>query len=619
MAVLVASKSYNSVKICRLRLWIELLKNAYYKEETDYTQLETLPNIDINIKCGNSLLSRFSLDADLTQSLKSIKYTVKEYREFVTKYKNERNRDAKRVLQKIISSIKNDLVTQIRLGDPRKKRLDRLLYDLYYRFSGNMLFEDTEEYGNNRKFDPKEEKKKIEAEVKVLETELEDVKANAIFKGAFEWRFEFPEILDDEGKFLGFDVVVANPPYIRQEELGELKKYLQTRYKVFTSGGDIFSYFYELSHNILKQKGSLSFINNTFDKTTAGKILREFAVNNFQITRYIDFTSVIVFDEATTYPIIFEAIKTKESKSFKFLKFTKDNFANKALLNDESAYTNIEQSSLLPTSWNFLNEFESNIITKINKHKPLVELYGKCYYGIKTGLNEAFITENSLGDYSVLHPVYEGKDIKKWSVTEPSKKIVVIESKSTKRLFGNLSEDAAFTKMKETYPLIMTHLSPFKQDAKDRYDKGEYWWELRNCAYYDLFQKNKIIFPNLQSSNKFSLDTKRIFINAPAVFLPTDDKCLLAILNSKVVWHFLKSICVVRSGGFIEVKPQYFEQIPIPQTSESEQQPFIDLVDKILTAKEQNQDTTELEKQIDVLVYQLYGLTEEEIKIVEGV
>ena len=249
----------NSVKICRLRLWIELLKNAYYKEETDYQQLETLPNIDINIKCGNSLLSRFALDADLAQSLKSIKYTVKEYREFVTNYKNERNRDAKRELQKIISGIKTDIVTQIRLSDPKKKRLDKLLYDLYYRFSGNMMFEEEAHYGDGKKKDANEEKKKIEAEVKTLENELEEVKGNAIYKGAFEWRFEFPEVLDDEGKFLGFDVVIANPPY-GVEFNNEEKSYIKINYRSYQYKFDSYIYFMELGIKLLKQNGSIDYI-----------------------------------------------------------------------------------------------------------------------------------------------------------------------------------------------------------------------------------------------------------------------------------------------------------------------------------------------------------------------
>ncbi|WP_211435930.1 TaqI-like C-terminal specificity domain-containing protein, partial [Candidatus Kuenenia stuttgartensis] len=156
--------------------------------------------------------------------------------------------------------------------------------------------------------------------------------------------------------------------------------------------------------------------------------------------------------------------------------------------------------------------------------------------------------------------------------------------------------------------------------ARKRYDKGEFWWELRNCAYYDLFAKPKIIFPNLQNSNKFAYDISGTYLNAPAVFLPTDAKWLLGILNSKVVWYFLKTICVVRSGGFIEVKPQYFEQIPIPILKNTDKKQLDSLVDQILTEKQKdpNADTSPLERQIDQLVYKLYGLTGVEITIIEG-
>ena len=136
--------------------------------------------------------------------------------------------------------------------------------------------------------------------------------------------------------------------------------------------------------------------------------------------------------------------------------------------------------------------------------------------------------------------------------------------------------------MQNKYPEIFNHLMPYEIAAKKRFDKGDYWWELRNCAYYNLFSKPKIVFPNLQNTNKFAFDETGIYLNAPAVFLPTSDKYLLAVLNSKVVWHFLKSICVIRSGGYIEVKPQYFEQIPIPEISIEDQKSFIDLVDQIL-------------------------------------
>ena len=427
-------------------------------------------------------------------------------------------------------------------------------------------------------------------------------------------------MLDDEGNFKGFDLVIANPPYIRQEELSDLKSYLQERYKVYVPGGDLFSYFYELGYSILKKKGIFSFINNTFDKTTAGKALRDFVYNNFKLKKYIDFTSVVVFEEATTYPVILIAERSQEKSSFQYLKFNKEDFKNKDLMYDENNFSPIQQASLKPAAWNFSNLTEAAILQKIEQHKRLFDLYGKCYYGVKTALNEAFVTNKELGNSTHLKPVYDGKDLKKWVAPNHTKQMIVFENKSTKKKFGALEEKDALIKMQEEHPEIFKHLLPFENAAKKRFDKGDYWWELRNCAYYDLFSKPKIIFPNLQNSNKFAFNENGIYLNAPAVFLPTNDKYLLAILNSKVVWHFLTSICVVRSGGFIEVKPQYFEQIPIPDIPDVEKKPFIELTEEILALKKQNlnADTSPLEKQIDQLAYKVYNLAKEEIEIVEA-
>lgn len=370
----------------------------------------------------------------------------------------------------------------------------------------------------------------------------------------------------------------------------------------------------------MKDKGYFSFINNTFDKTTAGKVLREFVENNFKIKKYVDFTDVVVFEEATTYPIILILKKEKSKSDFEFFKYTKANFHNKELLNNDSVYSKVEQDNMNSSAWNFINSFEQNILLKIQSYKTIEARYGKCYRGLITGLNEAFVTENHLGAYPVLKNVYDGKDLKKWVTPKPFKKMIVFESKSTSKNLGTLNESSAYEKMNEIYPEIFKHLEPFIEKAKKRYDKGEFWWELRNCAYYDLFEKPKIIFPNLQNTNKFAYDEEGIYLNAPAVFLPSNDKAILAVLNSKVVWHFLKSICVIRSGGYIEVKPQYFEQIPIPDMEDKIQKQLSELAEKAIQKRsaDQRADITEIEAEIDRMVYDLYGLTEEERKIVEG-
>ncbi|MEO6189367.1 MAG: DNA methyltransferase, partial [Saprospiraceae bacterium] len=205
----------NSVKICRLRLWIELLKNAYYKNATE---LETLPNIDINIKCGNSLVSRFAIDSDLSQALKKSKWTIDSYRLAVDTYRNAESKEQKREMEKLIADIKSDFRSEISLNDPKLKKLRKLSGDLFQMTQVPQLFE----MSKKEKTDWNVRVEKITAETQKLESEIEEIKGNKIFENAFEWRFEFPEVLNDKGDFVGFDVVIGNPPYIRQEEFSEL-------------------------------------------------------------------------------------------------------------------------------------------------------------------------------------------------------------------------------------------------------------------------------------------------------------------------------------------------------------------------------------------------------------
>ncbi|MCB0736523.1 MAG: Eco57I restriction-modification methylase domain-containing protein, partial [Bacteroidetes bacterium] len=244
----------NSVKICRLRLWIELLKNAYYKNETE---LETLPNIDINIKCGNSLVSRFEIDADLKQALKKSKWTIGSYRIAVDTYRNAQNKEQKREMERLIDDIKSNFRSEISLNDPKVKNLRKLSGELFNMTNQGQLFEMTkkEKSAWNKKV------KQLTEQTKKLETEIEEIKANKIFENAFEWRFEFPEVLNDDGDFVGFDAVIGNPPYIPLEafEINERKffsgKYAQLERKYETSVPFILE-----GLKILNNKGLLAYI-----------------------------------------------------------------------------------------------------------------------------------------------------------------------------------------------------------------------------------------------------------------------------------------------------------------------------------------------------------------------
>jgi adenine-specific DNA-methyltransferase len=282
----------NSVKICRLRLWIELLKNAYYISplegglrggtttssgtngtNTQYTELQTLPNIDINIKCGNSLISRFALDADLKQALKKSKWTIDAYRTAVDTYRNAKSKEQKREMERLIADIKSDFRSEISLNDPKAKKLYNLNGELTILTTQYSLFE----MSKKEQTDWNKKVQQLTDETKKLEAEIEEIKANKIFENAFEWRFEFPEVLNDDGDFVGFDVVIGNPPYIRQEEFTNIKDYLKLKFSIFNSIADLLTYFVELGYNLMGKNGTFLFIiSNKFSRANYGQTMREF-------------------------------------------------------------------------------------------------------------------------------------------------------------------------------------------------------------------------------------------------------------------------------------------------------------------------------------------------------
>lgn len=496
---------------------------------------------------------------------------------------------------------------------------------------------------------------------------------------AFNWQTEFPKVFEKGG----FDVVIGNPPYVRAELLSQADlNYYSSHYQVFTPDGDLFSYFYEKGMNLLKTKGLFSFISNTFDKTAAGKSLRSYIQFGTTIELYTDFTEVQIFEGATTYPVILLLSKKDNSgNAFPYIKIPKEMQSNVVIsLAPEKM---VEQQSLDCESWSFQNAEMTKIMKKIATYKTVKEQYGKCYYGVKTALNDAFFIDESTKDRLIaedpksaelIKPVYEGKDLQKWSNPSLQKYLICTHN-------GYESLPAVDV---EQYPAIKAHLQSFEPKLSARYDKGNTPFNLRNCAYQSLFYQSKIIWGNLQNTNKFSWEEKGTVISAPACMLPTNNKALLAVLNSKIVWKFLTRICVVRNGGYIEVKPQYFEQIPIPpipdnselfeiantiinltDTLQQKRQRFLHRleeslgVQKITAALERFDEAdfaallAELKKQkisltlvqkdewedyftqykaacnaltaqiaatdkeIDQMVYQLYGLTEDEISIIE--
>ncbi|PKP53599.1 MAG: type II restriction endonuclease [Bacteroidetes bacterium HGW-Bacteroidetes-1] len=615
----------NSVKICRLRLWIELLKNAYYKNKTE---LETLPNIDINIKCGNSLVSRFAIDADLKQALKKSKWTIDSYRIAVDTYRNAENKEQKREMERLILQIKQSFSTEIRMNDPLKKRLDKLANELYHRFTGTFLFEPSHSYGENEKKLEKKrkaEQEKIEEEIKQISAKIDEVKANKVFENAFEWRFEFPEVLNENGDFVGFDVVIGNPPYFSLSKVKEQSEYFsRAGYQTYSKGADIYCLFYELGGSILKPFGLLTYItSNSWLRAKYGDLLKKYFINYLQPISLLNIEDIQIFEEATVESNIITLKKAINSNSFPVVNLSKDYISGDSL----SEYFQNNNFDFTPPSspeWFIGNQSVGILKSKIESGSRLLKDFDvRINFGIKTGYNEAFIIGENKKDElikadkknaEIIKPIIRGRDLKKYSYLFEN--IYLLNTHNGLKSIGLKRIDAEIE-----YPSIYDHLFSFSPKVEMRSDMGDHWSNLRNCAYLKDFEKEKIIWGEISDKPKFAFDDSNFFAEA-TTFLMTGEKLkfLLAILNSKVSEWYFNLIGTTTGMGTNRWKKYKIEVLPIKVPSEEQEREIEILVNEILAIKKQNPaaDTTDLEHQIDQMVYALYDLTEDEIKIIEG-
>ncbi|HEF9499524.1 TPA: Eco57I restriction-modification methylase domain-containing protein [Campylobacter coli] len=635
----------NSCEITKLRLWIELLKHSFYQsfDDENYHDLKTLPNIDINIKCGNSLVSYFETGKSLSH-YPNIKERINKYKRIVKDYKEGFYTDKSYINQEIKNlkiSFKNFC-----FADKFKKEMKSFndKCEKYSKKYGNFLAVDDENLkffvsANLTLFDFDE--KEATKEFVNLKKEYDNI-FNLESNHPFEWRFEFPEILDDDGNFKGFDLIIGNPPYIRQEELKELKPHLAKNYKVYKGTSDIYTYFYELGFNVLKDNGVLSYItSNKYTRAGYGEALREFLLKNVKFLEYTDLNGIKVFDSATvdTSILCFEKSKSKDNK-FKYLALS--NEILKTCAYDIGLYKDFaefSQNSLSKESFTFSDENTSALKAKIERiGTPLKEWYGlNINYGIKTGHNEAFIITTEKRNEilanckdeaekertaKLIRKMLRGRDIKRYSYEWAGLWVI--------GTFPSLKLDI------EQYPALKQYLSQFLPRIEQSGEKGcrkktsNKWFETQdNIAYYEEFEKEKIVYPNMNKEfiaffdNEFFLLNQKCFILSHQSNNKKELLYLTALLNSNVNFYYFKQIGAKLGASGYEMSKIFVEKLPIPKINSKNQKiadELINLADEILKAKEQdkNANTQELENKINSIVYKFYNLTEEEIKIIEG-
>jgi hypothetical protein len=553
----------NSVKICRLRLWIELLKNAYYKNATE---LETLPNIDINIKCGNSLVSRFAIDADLKQALKKSKWSIDSYRVAVDTYRNAENKEQKREMERLITAIKSDFTSEIE--KPFSKKISEA------RGKAEML---ATEIINLTSFGEKIDKNLIDRQKKAvdalskLETERDDIKANKIFENAFEWRFEFPEVLNDDGDFVGFDVVIGNPPY-GISLLSEIEKtYFKNHHNILQFKIDTYELFLLKAIEITRSSGiSAYIIPSTFIDNFFGEKLRELLITKYQINKIIELDDK-VFEEAVVHAMIFSFIKGHNLNNDYEIEYAKE----KSNLNE---FIKVPSKFFLETAQKSLSLREylnKDFYSKLKRNTiPLKEIID-IRQAIKTGNDKVYISEAEQAPN--FKKIIGGKHIGKWVIKWDNKFVD----------YGN-------------------HLACPRD--------------------YKIFEQPKILIREAGNQITATLDKENYYIlsslyNGILISEQFEIEFIVSQLNSKLFQYLLNQLTFEKTkGAFTKARIFHYYELPIKKIEKISQSIFVELANKILSEKKQNPiaDTTELESKIDQLVYQLYDLTEEEIKIVEG-
>ncbi|TGE19612.1 class I SAM-dependent DNA methyltransferase [Hymenobacter elongatus] len=512
----------NSVRICRLRLWIELLKHAYYKPGTQWRELETLPNLDLNVKTGNSLLARFPLDADLSEVFQKGTFSLREYWGAVHDYFSSRGRDDKNKLLGFFQQLKEQFAAVLHKKDAKREKLRLARNKVIVLSTQTSLIPETKKQEEARYF----EMRMLERLADQLQAEIEAHEQGTLYRDAFEWRFEFPEVLDEAGRFRGFDVVLGNPPYIRQEEFAALKPHFKSRFgHVFAGTADLYVYFLQLGAELLAPGGELSYIvPNKWLRAGYGAPLRGWLAANQTLVEFVDFGDLPVFPEATTYPAIvalrqgvpkaesaFRAAALPELPSLGFDAYV------------AGLAKTVNQSGLKSSGWNLAEVEAQDILDKMRAAgKPLVEyINGKMYNGVKTGFNEAFVldanTRQALIDadpnsIQFIKPFLAGRDVRRYQQPDSENYLLYI--------------DWGFNLPK--FPAIEAHLLKYKKqlEARGEAKAGRYPWyalERPRPETQQEFEKLKISWPGVSKEpSPFAFDTRGFIGNDNVQIIVTD-------------------------------------------------------------------------------------------------
>lgn len=443
-------------------------------------------------------------------------------------------------------------------------------------------------------------------------------------EGGLGWRAAFPDIFARGG----FDIVIGNPPYVRMEYLKAAKPYLKRHYAVAAERADLYAYFFEKGVRLLKDGGRLGFVSSSsFFRTGAGESLRRFLAENATIESVVDFGDLRVFDGVGAYPAIVTLKKSVERGDVAFL-LLKDRAPRDLEMAFVESAKPMPQSRLGAASWRFEEEALALLRDKIaHGRKTLHAIHGSPRWGIKTGFNAAFVLDRASRDAlvaadprsaEILKPYSRGASIGRWRATSDDWLV------DTPKGVLDIAD----------YPAARAWLAPMRERLERRATRQE-WFELQQAqlAYRACFAAPKIVFPDISQGPKFALDESGALIDATAFCLPCADLALLAFLNSRLAWFVLHSVSNPLRGGKwrLRLKAQYLETLPLPDFDPRSAERLAALARANCAAAGRRHETGDAieaarlsaaiearEREIDAIVYRLFGLFEEETALLEA-
>ncbi|CAN4273770.1 Restriction modification methylase Eco57I [Methylophilaceae bacterium] len=577
----------NSVKICRLRLWIELLKNAYYKADGE---LETLPNIDINIKCGNSLISRFDLDTDLKEALKKSKLTISQYKSAVQSYRAAKSKDEKWEMERLINEVKTGFRTEILYYDPKSRNLEKLRAEVKMLELPQTIFDETAKEKKERA----DKRKKAQEKLSKLEAEINEIKSNKLYENAFEWRFEFPEVLDDDGMYIGFDVVIGNPPYIFTREMisAEDKSYFNSHYKQTQFKINLYLLFVERAWHLINRLGTFTFIipNNWLSLETASNF------RNFILT---EAKNIIIVNSKDN---IFDNASVDVS-ILKFEKIGEDVTTIYELENGNFNFVRTTNSANFIRNKNHLINYEKN---ETNEFDVIFEKLS--FSTIK--LSEIAEVRNGIQAYTV----GEGTPL------------LTDEMKKQRVYHRTYKEDDTWLKYVDGIDVCRYKLGWSGQYVK-------YGNNLARQRKYEYFVNERLLVRQIPAKPPYSIfsclvnevvvndNNSMIVVNAVDGY---DLKYILAILNSRLIsFWFLHTYGKLQRKVFPQFKVKELREFPIKKIdldNINERELCNEIISYVNKINDLNEEISinSVNNKLDALVYKLYELTDEEVAIVEA-